>query len=175
MRVRNLGDLDVARGYGAVQMHAVGRVNTMMSEQETKFYRPSRCATVVAVMLGLTSLTLQSCTATPSNPVASSSSTQLATDEFALLPRFLSGVWRVAYRNGAIRTYVFQPDGKVQFVEVNLHCTLCTRPEVLLSFDDGKIERLWISGDEFRVEHWNPATDYPGGEPLTGIGRRLHH
>src|SRR5262245_62165785 len=65
----------------------------------------------------------------------------------------LCGVWRVQYDSGAVRTYVFQQDGTVQFVEEARRCTLCLRPELLLAFNDGKLERLVLAEDGLHVEH----------------------
>lgn len=92
----------------------------------------------------------------------------------AFLVRALQGAWHVEYDGGFVRTYVFQPNGTVEFVQEARRCTLVTRPELLLAFNDGKIERLRITGtDAFAVEHWSPGTGFPQDAPRKGIARRI--
>jgi hypothetical protein len=122
--------------------------------------------------LGLFGILMVACAAAPTD--ANARALQAShPDPAALLPGLLSGVWRITYENGAVRTYVFQPDGVVQFLEAQRQCAMCVRPEILLAFNDGKIELLSLDGEQLRVQHWDPGTGYPDAACLRGVGQRV--
>ena len=84
------------------------------------------------------------------------------------------GTWRVRYTNDAIRTYEVYTDGGVRFPEENRVTQLQGRGEVLVQFDDGKLERWTLAGKRLLVEHWSRASSYPQQTPTQiGIGVRV--
>ena len=86
----------------------------------------------------------------------------------------LIGTWRVTYTNNAVRTYEVGSDDTVRFMEENLQARVQRGEEVLLQFDDGKLERWTLAGTRLFVEHWNPASKYPQQPPtVIGIGVRV--
>ena len=86
--------------------------------------------------------------------------------------RSVAGTWRITYTNGAWRTYRIEENGTVTFLEEQSMGELRSWPELLLRFDDGKLERLNPTANRIFVEHFNPASEYPDGTPAEiGIGR----
>lgn len=85
------------------------------------------------------------------------------------------GVWRVTYSNNYIRNYKVDSEDRVLFLEESRQAILQRGNEVLLKFNDGKIERWRIHGNHLLVEHWNPASGYPKLPPTeTGVGIRVN-
>ncbi|MCI0359640.1 MAG: hypothetical protein L0211_14280 [Planctomycetaceae bacterium] len=83
----------------------------------------------------------------------------------------LAGSWKIAYANGAVRRYTIEEEGSVVFVEEQRRGTLAKRDrDVVLDFGDGKLERLGLVNETLLIEHFNPATSYPAGEPLRARG-----
>lgn len=86
----------------------------------------------------------------------------------------LKGTWLISYSNGQSRTYTIKGDGSIYPKdEKRLGQVLLLGDDVLLDFDDGKLERVALSGGELKVEHFNPQQRYPNDGPSqTAVGRR---
>ena len=85
------------------------------------------------------------------------------------------GVWHVTYSNNYIRNYKVDREDRVLFVEESRQAILQRGNDVLLKFNDGKIERWRLHGNHLLVEHWNPASGYPKQQPTeTGVGIRVN-
>ena len=81
-----------------------------------------------------------------------------------------AGAWKVAYSVGTVRNYVITSDGQVTQDEHDGKPPKTTKlvtkgSDVLLDLQEGWIERLRITGKVLTVEHFNPKTLYPAGQP----------
>jgi hypothetical protein len=93
----------------------------------------------------------------------------------------LAGTWKISYSNGDSRTYAFSTDGHATFFALDLSGKITGTfkkkmfmkgGDVLVEFQEGAVERLKISGGKLQVEHFNPKTQYPKGQPAakgTGV------
>lgn len=98
----------------------------------------------------------------------------------------LAGTWKITYSTGELRTYAVSSDGSVSFLHFDptgrLSGTtkkklLLKGGDVLVEFQEGAIERLKVSGGKLLVEHFNPKTLYPKGQPAakgTGVPAAAH-
>jgi S1-C subfamily serine protease len=87
----------------------------------------------------------------------------------------LAGKWTLQYANGAVREYLIDADGDVQFPTESRKVRLRHKKgNWLLDFGDGKLERVrFLSGQEIYVEHYNPAAMFASGDYDTwAVGRR---
>ncbi len=74
------------------------------------------------------------------------------------------GTWKVTYSSEAVRKYQFDGRGNVFFVENKQLGHLVKRgDDILIDFDDGKIERLQVVEGGVLIEHFDPASRYPDG------------
>jgi hypothetical protein len=84
------------------------------------------------------------------------------------------GRWEVRYANKIVRDYAVALDGQVVNQSENLKGRMVRRSgEILLDLNDGKVERIRISGSQLQVERFNPARDFPKKVNVTGLGTRL--
>jgi hypothetical protein len=77
----------------------------------------------------------------------------------------IEGIWKVYYTNGATRSYQLTADGRVVFLGSKSRGRF-TRSgnDVLVDFNDGKLERFhWRT--TLIVEHYDPKSRYPNGQP----------
>lgn len=93
----------------------------------------------------------------------------------------LAGTWKITYSNGDQRTYAISSDGSASFLHFDPPGRLSGTTkkkiflkggDVLVEFQEGAIERLKVSGGKLLVEHFNPKTLYPKGQPVakgTGV------
>jgi len=95
------------------------------------------------------------------------------TDDFSPL----AGIWFVRYTNGAMRLYVIGPKGSAVGVDDTAVLEGRMRrsgTDVLLDMRDNKLERLKIQEGVLRVEHFDPASNYPAAAPTPlGAGTLL--
>lgn len=89
--------------------------------------------------------------------------------------RSLAGKWRFRYcPNKCTRTYVISTDGAIYFVEQKLSSKLVFRgTDILLSFGDGKLSRLNLSGNRLYEELYSPTKDFPDSPNQIGVGKRV--
>jgi hypothetical protein len=81
-----------------------------------------------------------------------------------------AGSWKVTYSVGTVRHYVITADGQVTQDEHDGKPAKTTKlivkgSDVLLDLQEGWVERLKINGKTLVVEHFNPKTIYPAGQP----------
>lgn len=91
-----------------------------------------------------------------------------------------AGLWAIEYTNGDKRRYAISADGTVAFVEsggkpqpspAKAKLTLKGN-DFLVDWGNGALERMKIAGKNLSVEHFNPKTSYPAGQPAargTGV------
>ena len=86
-----------------------------------------------------------------------------------------AGLWAIEYTNGDKRRYAISADGTEAFVEAGgkpqpspakARLTLKGN-DFLVDWGNGALERMKITGKNLSVEHFNPKTNYPAGQPLT--------
>lgn len=84
-----------------------------------------------------------------------------------------AGLWAIEFTNGDKRRYAISTDGTVAFVEsggkpqpspAKAKLTLKGN-DFLLDWGNGTLERLKIAGKNLSIEHFNPKTSYPAGQP----------
>jgi hypothetical protein len=89
------------------------------------------------------------------------------------------GVWKIDYGKGNVRRYQISADGSVTWDE---NMGMPVKPparaklvlkggDFLVEWGDGILERLKISSKNLVVDHFNPKTLYPAGQPSArGVG-----
>jgi hypothetical protein len=84
------------------------------------------------------------------------------------------GRWEIKYANGVVGRYAIAFDGQVVNESANSKGRMFRRKgEILLDLNDGKLERIKISGSQLQVEHFNPASEYPKKVFVVGTATRL--
>ncbi len=83
--------------------------------------------------------------------------------------------WKVTYNSGAVRYYEIDKNGSISFTERGARSRLerLSDGSFRVNFGDGKLERLRLDGQVLRVEHFDPAANFPDRVTLTGVGQRL--
>jgi hypothetical protein len=87
----------------------------------------------------------------------------------------LTGTWQVVFPSGAIRVYVVDAKGNVSFPAEQRVAKLKGQPrELLVDFEDGKLERWTIADGRLFCEHWDPKTDFGKQSPaLISVGAKV--
>ena len=85
------------------------------------------------------------------------------------------GKWTVEFANGVVETCEMSKNGSLSVTEPNRTST--GKPEakdgaVVIAFEDDRLERWTVVGKRMVVEHWYPASQYPSGARVLGIGNR---
>lgn len=93
----------------------------------------------------------------------------------------VSGTWRITYDNGHWHLLEIRDDGQALLLEID--GALTGMPgrvkkhkrtgEIVLVLEGKSIERLTAVRDRLVVEHFAPPANYPNGDPVLGIGRRV--
>lgn len=105
-----------------------------------------------------------------SPPISSSTETESTSKGNARISDF-TGTWTVRYSDRHTRTYTIASDGSTFYHEANRQGKLFAKDgDVLLDFRDGRLERFELIDSKLRIEHFNPATRYPDGRPILGVG-----
>ncbi len=85
------------------------------------------------------------------------------------------GKWSVEFANGVKESCEVRTDGTSSVVEPlrssGGKATLKDKAVVIVS-DDDRVERWTVVGRRVVVEHWFPASQFPCGTPVLGIGDR---
>ena len=81
-----------------------------------------------------------------------------------------AGTWKVTYSVGTVRNYVITAEGQVTQDEHAGKPPKTTKlfvkgSDVLLDLQEGWIERVRINGKILAIDHFNPKTLYPAGQP----------
>jgi hypothetical protein len=93
----------------------------------------------------------------------------------------LTGVWRIYFDNAHTHVLEVRGDGQAVLAEIDGHRrdipgrvrTNQNTGDVLLRLHSGPIERLTLARGRLVVEHYPKPDDFPEGEPVLGIGRRV--
>jgi hypothetical protein len=81
----------------------------------------------------------------------------------------LVGKWTMTYESGGVRHYVFDGKGFASFIEERRIGRLHMKGnDVVLEFDDGKLERLRLMDGMLLVDHYDPASRYPDAPTSRG-------
>jgi hypothetical protein len=88
----------------------------------------------------------------------------------------LFGKWSVVFANGVIETCEVRADGTAS--ESEPHRSADGKVEaggdaLVITFDDGRVERWNLINGRVVVEHWFPAAAYPAGASVVGVADRL--
>ena len=85
------------------------------------------------------------------------------------------GKWSVEFTNGVRETCEVKADGTASVVEpLRSSGGKATKvgAAVLITSDDDRVERWTVVGRRVVVEHWFPASQFPAGAAVVGIGDR---
>jgi hypothetical protein len=85
------------------------------------------------------------------------------------------GKWSIEFANGVRENCEIKADGTASVAEplrsAGGRATLIGKA-VLITSDDDRVERWTAVGRRVVVEHWFPASAFPNGTPVVGIGDR---
>jgi hypothetical protein len=85
------------------------------------------------------------------------------------------GTWKVEYANEVTEVCNFQKDGTTAVVEpVRIAGkAVVNGSSIVMTFDNGRVQRWTPIGGRFVVEHWFPGSQFPTATPGTqGIAER---
>lgn len=111
---------------------------------------------------------------TKNGDLAVAKAIQQEKDEFSRPPDFqkFEGHWYVRFKN-AVHTYHISKNGEVKFGEKTYDRTgqlYRNKGDVLLKFEDGKLERFTIVRGKMIVFHYHPDVLYAAGKPPSDKG-----
>jgi hypothetical protein len=95
--------------------------------------------------------------------------------ERAATPRSLAGDWDVTFTNGVVEKCEVRADGTASVVEPARSSwgrAEAKGNSVVMTFEDGRVERWSAGGAGVTVEHWFPASRYPAGPAVLGRAKR---
>jgi hypothetical protein len=84
----------------------------------------------------------------------------------------VEGTWIIRYGIGLGRRYIIDRAGNVTYGDRQARLKV-QNGEILLDFQDGKLERLALRDDVLHVDHFNPASRFPHSPTTTAEGKRL--
>ena len=90
--------------------------------------------------------------------------------------RRLAGRWSVEFANGVVETCELRADGGASVAEPARASGGKSRvvgAALVITFEDGRVERWKVGSAGVAVEHWSPASRYPSGPSVRGTARRL--
>jgi hypothetical protein len=82
------------------------------------------------------------------------------------------GTWTIEFANGVVEVCEVRQDGTATVAEpkrTSAGKVTAREGSFVLTFDDDRVERWTAVGKRMVVEHWFPATQFPGGTPVLGI------
>lgn len=85
------------------------------------------------------------------------------------------GKWRVTFLNGVVEACEIRRQATVTSADSARTAdgkAATKNGEVVLTFDDDRVERWTPAGRRMLVEHWYPAAQFPAGPPVLGIAER---
>ncbi len=88
----------------------------------------------------------------------------------------LFGKWTVTFANGVVETCEVRSDGTASESEPQRSAdgkAEASGGALVITFEDGRVERWNLIGGRVVVEHWCPATAYPAGAAAVGVADRL--
>jgi hypothetical protein len=84
------------------------------------------------------------------------------------------GLWTIRFANGVSEACVIRQDGTASVLEEKRKAdgkAEVREEAVVIVFEDDRVERWTIVGQEMVVEHWFPAARFPAGPAVLGIGK----
>jgi hypothetical protein len=96
-----------------------------------------------------------------------------AKDPRPVLP--VVGKWTIEFANGVKESCEVRADGTASVVEPLRSSdgkAVVKDNAVVITFNDDRLERWTVVGRRAVVEHWYPASQFPCGTPVRGIGDR---
>jgi hypothetical protein len=88
----------------------------------------------------------------------------------------LFGKWTVAFANGVVETCEVRGDGTASESEPNRSAdgkAEASGNALVITFEDGRVERWNLINGRVVVEHWCPAAAYPAAASVVGVADRL--
>ena len=90
----------------------------------------------------------------------------------------LAGTWKISYSNRHTRTYIIQPDATATWLSEDGRSIDNQRTKLradgdafLIEWNEDKIERLSLTRDGLRVEHFSPKSKFAAkAAPMLGTG-----
>jgi hypothetical protein len=85
------------------------------------------------------------------------------------------GLWSIAFANGVTEACVVRTDGTASVLEEKRKAdgnAEMKSSAVVIFFEDDRVERWTPVGRKMVVEHWYPASAFPAGPSVLGIGKR---
>jgi hypothetical protein len=83
----------------------------------------------------------------------------------------IAGTWSIKYANGTARQYVIDLKGNVTWGGA-MGKVVQNGRDLLIDFNDGKIERVSRTATGLLIEHFNPKNTYPKKVDTRGIGTK---
>jgi hypothetical protein len=86
-----------------------------------------------------------------------------------------TGLWSIEFANGVNEACVIRADGTASVLEEKRKADGKAEVKsgaVVIVFEDDRIERWTPVGRQMVVEHWFPASAFPAGPSVLGIGKR---
>jgi hypothetical protein len=93
----------------------------------------------------------------------------------ATTARLPAGLWSIEFANGVSEACVVRADGTASVLEEKRKADGKAEMKgsaVVIVFEDDRVERWTPVGRKVVVEHWYPASAFPAGPSVLGIGRR---
>jgi hypothetical protein len=88
----------------------------------------------------------------------------------------LFGTWAVTFANGVAETCEVRPDGTASESEPQRSAdgkVEASGSALVITFEDGRVERWNLISGRVVVEHWSPAAAYPAGAAVVGVADRV--
>jgi len=86
------------------------------------------------------------------------------------------GSWRVAFSNGVIQNCEILASGKTTVVQprrTSEGTAVVKDGTIEILYQDDRLERWSLKGDDMVVEHWHPSSDMATAPAVTGVATRL--
>jgi hypothetical protein len=86
-----------------------------------------------------------------------------------------AGLWSIAFANGVTEVCVVRADGTASVLEEKRKADGKAEVKsgvIVICYEDDRVERWTAVGRKMVVEHWYPASAFPAGPAVLGIGKR---
>lgn len=86
-----------------------------------------------------------------------------------------TGLWSIEFANGVKEACLLRADGTASVLEEKRKADGKAEVKsgvIVIVFEDDRVERWTPVGRKMVVEHWCPASAFPAGASVLGIGKR---